>query len=701
MLHSSLKRLLFFCRKLMISYLVSEFAKGELSNLVKECFGTEFPDIFRKSQIDYIYRYLNDLDAESVLLEPQYIDKDYLEDFNHYYVKCFGNSGFVSARLHFFSKKLDHQKMTEYLATGDQDSIKSLQDSYLGFVVIKPLTKTFIGKTCLRAYPSINQKNGLKKCLSRNYSVDLFGIPLNVNSVAFQEQDKVISACATTAIWSSLHAMYWKNVREIPSCSEITTNAINHIRGSSNSFPNRDLSNKQICRALDFEKLKYHIKDISASSADDFFSIVKTYIDSKIPLILGVDVYKKNGESLSRLDGHAVSIVGYKIADDPSHRAIYVHDDRLGPFARAQFIELKEAPTQTKVSWGLVVQQKDDSKNWVEPHEVFVLNTLIAATPQKVRLPPNYTYETCNHIVSGYEDMISNLETKLGKDAVSDRRNKLTFEVKLSEISEIRQELFNQKYIGNKSAFLEKEKVRFLTKNYARYHWIASFKFDKKPIFKILFDATDIPQGNAISSIFVEDYDHTEFVLEANRKFTVKDITLTDIDSTNFYGAFLRYIKPKPKNLSSHLDEYFGELRAPKYIKNTEMNEGDILSSKVDEYYCSIEQKIEDKYPDIIAEDPNSFLIWTISSEGTLLIGREESGKGHPTLTRFKPSRIAGELRLAKNNIWKVNTKSGRYSTDYSNTNDLLSNAVQKIKDIFQNSKDSIEADPYLPNNSN
>ena len=495
--------------------------------------------------------------------------------------------------------------------------------------------------------------------------------------------------------------MYWKNVREIPSCSEITTNAINHIRGSSNSFPNRDLSNKQICRALDFEKLKYHIKDISASSADDFFSIVKTYIDSKIPLILGVDVYKKNGESLSRLDGHAVSIVGYKIADDPSHRAIYVHDDRLGPFARAQFIELKEAPTQTKVSWGLVVQQKDDSKNWVEPHEVFVLNTLIAATPQKVRLPPNYTYETCYHIVSGYEDMISNLETKLGKDAVSDRRNKLTFEVKLSEISEIRQELFNQKYIGNKSAFLEKEKVRFLTKNYARYHWIASFKFDKKPIFKILFDATDIPQGNAISSIFVEDYDHTEFVLEANRKFTVKDITLTDIDSTNFYGAFLRYIKPKPKNLSSHLDEYFGELRAPKYIKNTEMNEGDILSSKVDEYYCSIEQKIEDKYPDIIAEDPNSFLIWTISSEGTLLIGREESGKGHPTLTGFKPSRIAGELRLAKNNIWKVNTKSGRYSTDYSNTNDLLSNAVQKIKDIFQNSKDSIEADPYLPNNSN
>lgn len=87
--------------------------------------------------------------------------------------------------------------------------------------------------------------------------------------------------------------------------------------------------------------------------------------------------------------------------------------------------------------------------------------------------------------------------------------------MKLSEISEIRQELFNQKYTCDNSAFLEKKKVRFLTNNYARYHWTASFKFDEKPIFKILFDATDIPQGNAVSSIFVEDYVYTELVFRS------------------------------------------------------------------------------------------------------------------------------------------------------------------------------------------
>ncbi len=681
----------------MISYLVSRFAKGELSNLVKECFGTDFPDIFRKSQVDYIYRYLHDLNAMSVLLEPEYVDKDYLEDFKHYYVKCFGNNGFKSARLHFFSQELDHQKMTEYLAQGDLDGIQALQDSYLGFVVIKPLTKTFIGKTCLKTYPSVNQPDGRKRCLTRDYSVDLFGIPLKVMSVAFQEQDKVVSACATTAIWSSLHAMHWKNVREIPACSEITTNALNHINGSSNSFPNRDLSNKQILRALDFEKLKHHTADISGYSAEYFFTMVKTYIDSKIPLILGADVYVKCGEELNRLDGHAITIVGYKAIAESKHRAVYVHDDRLGPFARAAFVELNEEQVEGDVKWGLELQEKDDSGEWKNPHEVLVLNSLIIPAPHKVHLPSSFASKTCDYILSGYDDMLNNIAAIHGESAVNERRSKLTFDVALSEISDIRQQLFNQKYYtGQDSDFLQKEKVKFLTGSYARYQWVASFKFDTEPIFKVLFDATDIPQGNAVSALFVQNKELTDLVLESHKQILYKDGTLPDVDTNSFYGSFLKYLKPGPDSLGSFLDKTFGELRAPKYIKEAEMDGGNILNSNVDKYYTSVEETLETKYPDIIIDEPKSFLIWTISSEGVLLIGREESGKGHPTLTGFKPSRIAGELKRTTDG-WVINSKSGRYSTDYSNTHDLLANAVEKFKDIFRNSRYRISADFYRP----
>ena len=674
----------------MISYLVSKLAKGELSNLVKECFGTDFPDIFKKPQIDYIYRYLTDLDAKSVLLETKYVDKDYLEDFNHYYVKCFGNSGSMSARLHFFSQELDHQRITEILASANKDKIRSLQESYLGFMVIKPLAKTFIGKTCLKLYPSINEISGNKRCLLREYSVNLFGISMKVCSVAFQEQDKVVSACATTAIWSSLHAMYWKNVRDIKACSEITTNAINHISGSSNSFPNQNLSNKQILRALDFEKLKYHTVNIEDYSSEDFFNTVKIYIDSKIPLILGVDVYEKKYVGLNLLDGHAVTIIGYKEHNKEEQRAIYIHDDRLGPFARAAFVKLDESKPRPSLKWGLELQEKNDSGEWQAPHELLILNSLIIPAPHKVRLPSTYAQKTCVEIVSGYHEMREDLIEKLGENETSSLSVNLVYDIVLSEISDIKQEVLEQKFI-NDDKFLNKEKVKFLTESYARFQWVASFKFDNEPIFKIMFDATNIPQGNAVSFLFVQNMELTDLVLERHKQIIENDKDLPDFDTKSFYGQFLKYLKPKPYSLEVYLDKTFGELRAPKYIKESEMGRGDILSSNVDLYYASVEKKLEEQYPDIICDDANSFLIWTISSEGVLLIGREEDGKGHPTLTGFKPSRIAGELKRSQNG-WFINSKSGRYSTDYANTNELLENALEKFKDIFRNSRKSISA---------
>lgn len=68
----------------MTPYLVSQFAKPTITNLVRECFGYDFPDIFSKDQVDYLFTYLTCLKAKTVLLEFNYVDKDYLEDFSRY-----------------------------------------------------------------------------------------------------------------------------------------------------------------------------------------------------------------------------------------------------------------------------------------------------------------------------------------------------------------------------------------------------------------------------------------------------------------------------------------------------------------------------------------------------------------------------------------------------------------------------------------
>ncbi|MBY7905122.1 hypothetical protein KW458_06425 [Vibrio fluvialis] len=674
----------------MISYLVSNFGKDELSNLVKECFGTDFPDIFNKKQIDYLFRYLKDLKANSVLLEPKYIDKDYLEDFNNYYVKCFGNNGFMSARLHFFSKKIDHKYMTDILTTGDQRNIEDLQHAYLGFIVIKPLAKTFIGKTCLKTYASVNQEDGNKVCLHREYNVDLFGIPLSVSSVAFQEQDKVVSACATTAIWSSLHAMRWKNVRDIRSCSEITTNAVNHIPGSNNSFPNLELSNKQILRALDFEKLKHHTIDVRGYESSNFLSLVKTHIDSNIPLILGVDVYEKNDNDARKLDGHAITVLGYKnksIGDN----AIYVHDDRLGPYARAEVIDTSCMNFLEETKWGLALQEKSDDGKWKSPHEILVVNSLIIPAPHKVRLPSSFASKTCEFIMLDYENLMTELERK-GED-VTENRDSLTFDVVLSEISKIRQDIISEDFAGNSEddlAILQREKVKFLTGSYARFQWVSSFHYNGTPIFKILLDATDIPQGNAVSAIFIQNKKFADMILERHVQILNIDNDIQGDTTTHFYGSILKYLKPEEESFNSYLDKRYGELRAPKYIKSEETNNGNIAENKnVRKFYHSTEDTLEQMFPDLEVDNKCSFMLWTIAHDGALLIGEEVDGKGHPTLTGFKPSRIAGELLLTSEG-WRINSKSGRYSTDYDNKDVLLANAAERFKDIFRNSRKNI-----------
>ncbi|VCV83955.1 hypothetical protein BANRA_01846 [Escherichia coli] len=148
-------------------------------------------------------------------------------------------------------------------------------------MVIKPLPKTFIGKTCLKPYDSLINSDD-KKCITREYCVDLFGIPLKVESIAFQEQDMVVAAYSTTAVWSSLHALNYCDIRTIPSCSEITINAINHINNSHNSFPNTSLTTKQMLRTIDVEKIKHHLFKVEQLNNESFHDIVKTHIDSKI-----------------------------------------------------------------------------------------------------------------------------------------------------------------------------------------------------------------------------------------------------------------------------------------------------------------------------------------------------------------------------------------------------------------------------------
>lgn len=670
----------------MFPYLACKFEKETLSNLVRECFGSDFPNILSKRQVVYIFNYLSELGAKSIILESHYVDKDYLEDYSSYYVKCFNDYGSRCGRLHFFSSEVDHSKVDSVLDSYDEGEVKKLQSSYLGFVVVKPLPETFIGKTCLRLYSAFLEEAS-RSVLKRMYNVNFFGIKLKVESVAFQEQDRVLSACATTSIWSALHSIEWNDVRNVSSCGKITSSAVNHISNSSNRFPNNGLTNKQILRALDVEGLKYHECNVVSLKEEGFFETVKCYVDSGLPLILGARIYDiSSQEKAVEIGGHAVTVLGYKDLGDQS--AIYIHDDRIGPFARAAFKETREFCSDDSgidQAWCLVLQEKDDDSEWKEPHQILVAESLIAISHHKTRIPEIYARNTCEFVVAGYQHKIKKLSSAdSGASAFAD---KVDYSVNMEQVSDLKARVLKSD---------AKNKKEVLLKSLARFLWVASIRFDGEVVFDIVFDATDIPQGDAVVAIINYDKGKFDLVTGGLDKFRAFDSPNERFSGKHFWRSFLSCIKPPGQSYEAYLDEQYGELRAPITLTKAEVERYSDSQGDRYEFYGETDEHLDD----INEKLGGGQLIWAISSSGSILVGVEtiEDGEklGHPSITGLKAARIAGEINLEKDK-WFINSKSGRYSGDYDEPNVLLEKALQKFKEVFYKQRESIEAKYYTP----
>ena len=134
-------------------------------------------------------------------------------------------------------------------------------------------------------------------------------------------------------------------------------------------------------------------------------------------------------------------------------------------------------------------------------------------------------------------------------------------------------------------------------------------------------------------------------------------------------------------------------------LKPEELYEGYINNNdSVQRFYESHEENNNLLTNILINDDSSSYLIWAIANDGALLLGKEVNGKGHPSLTGFKPARIAGELRRVDGDKWLINSKSGRYSGDYSkeDTKIYLNKVVNKFESIFPIQKGKVNFQTFM-----
>ena len=178
-----------------------------------------------------------------------------------------------------------------------------------------------------------------------DYSVHLLGVELTVRGLGFQQQDQGVSACATTAIWSSLQKL--RDFEDVAAATpaEITANASRFALPFGRSLPSEGLSLNQMCQgihALGISPNLFESRKLSARA-----QLIFTAAKSGIALILIIRSLKNSRHAVAAAGiklakEHKVTIVaGANAIDDMSGDllGVYIHDDRLGPYVTTQFEE--------------------------------------------------------------------------------------------------------------------------------------------------------------------------------------------------------------------------------------------------------------------------------------------------------------------------------------------------------------------------
>lgn len=465
----------------MPAFRVFNYSIDQLVTLLAQKANTSKDAISSKAHKEYFEGYFAHLKAQTIVVEDEYIDHDYLEDFAAYYVKCFQPYERFTSRLHFFSLEFSELNFSALLSgAGSLLSQELLQEKYLGFVVVKPLPQTVIGRTCLKTYD-----DDPRRCypITQEYQAHLFGIPLKVKTLAFQEQDSVVAACATSALWSCFQSTGKLFHHYIPSPVEITKVASTNIPQSDvprdiRSLPNHGLTAAQMAYAIKHISLEPHV--IGASDRHILHSTIYAYARCKIPTILGIALIDKGlppkDENMGR---HAVAVTGYSLgltAPIPESKSgfllrasmidkLYAHDDQVGPFAR-----MCHHGTHLDTSW------TGEGEVIAKPY------LLIIPLYNKIRIPVAYI-----------EDGVLSFDNVLENARKRSPLPRMVWDIYLTTVNDLKEDLF-----VNLRTVLKDKAIDVLARNFPRFIWRATAYIDNDMQLDLLFDATGIEQQKLI-----------------------------------------------------------------------------------------------------------------------------------------------------------------------------------------------------------
>jgi hypothetical protein len=503
------------------SYTIQTLKKTLVSKLICEkdpLFEDKLEEFFKqKLHINFFTNYFEKVNARTILIEYDYIDRDFLEDFAEYYVLCFNGYQRNCLRLHFFDFDFDDIAFKNFLELSNPDEGKKFLDnlylSYLGFIVVKPLPKAIIGRTCLKI-PGVSGRQDF--FVTRRYPVNLFGIALEVDTLAFQEQDRVTSACATSALWSTFHKTGQLFHHQLSSPARITRQASKALPLENQFFQNGGLTSRQMA---------YAIRNVGLEPLMTKLNIY-AYLKCQIPVLLGLTIpqQKYSGRHVVTVTGYSLGTAELKPLKDSKFllRAsridkIYVHDDQYGAYVDINFEENNTKKTDSNYCLK-IWDEKPNGKQIAYPE------TIMVPLYHKIRI-------TSLCILGAVLKFDKVIDKFFGKDSTEDKvkiKEPIEWDIYLTTLNEFKSSFIeSNRQTANYKSVNGTIRQDILLKSLPRFLWRATAYCANDAVLDLLFDATDFKDGTLFQ--YAVEYDRY-FSLVLHGGFRDLDLPKQDLD---------------------------------------------------------------------------------------------------------------------------------------------------------------------------
>lgn len=279
------------------------------------------------ASLDWAYEHVAQLGATSAMLEHEYLDRDYRDEYANFYVKTYRWVPDRCERLHFWSER-----------------------RYLGYCSIRPIKGRPLGRTMLDPGPEFEHD---VSCVI-DARANPYGRRLVTPAFPFISQDRQYGRCAHAVIWMICHYHARRNDTTERFMSDIVEAAAE--TETERVVPSRGLTDPQIgatFRRLGLGAVVYPIRDRSDDAdgapndsatildQDQLERVVTRYLNSRIPLVLCTP-------------GHMRAVVGARRTTSGALEAICC-DDESGAYVPQSVIfapeEMQEEELRNEDPW--------------------------------------------------------------------------------------------------------------------------------------------------------------------------------------------------------------------------------------------------------------------------------------------------------------------------------------------------------------